>query len=168
MKLTPLDIQQHQFNKKRGKWYDPAEVDSFLETARLDYEEVLQIVESQKEQIRGLEAQLAEMHANERVLKDAIISTQKVTEEIKDNAGKEADIIVAEARLESERIVDNARREIDRLQNDITEFKRQRVKLEVELHSVIKAHGQLLEATSQQTREKDSEAAKLKVFPKKG
>ncbi|MCZ7585406.1 MAG: DivIVA domain-containing protein [Deltaproteobacteria bacterium] len=167
MKLTPLDIQQHQFEKKKGKFYDAAEVDSFLETARVDYEEVLRIVESQKEQIRNLEAQLAEMHANERVLKDAIVSTQKITEEIKINAQKEADIMLAEARLDAERLVDNARKEIDRLQDDITELKRQRIKAETEIRAVLHAHDQLLEATSDRMKEKDTESSKVRVFAKK-
>jgi cell division initiation protein len=166
MRLTPLDIQQHTFKKKSSR-YESAEVDSYLEMVRLDYEEALRALDAQKDTIRKLEAQLAEMHANERVLKDAIISTQKVSEEILANARKEAEIILAEARLEAERIVDNSHREIERMQVDIAEFKRQRIHFESEVRAILRAHDQLLEATSTRVKERDGEAAKLKVFPKK-
>ncbi|MBZ0272269.1 DivIVA domain-containing protein [bacterium] len=166
MRLTPLDIQQHSF-KKKGERYEAAEVDSYLDLVRQDYEETLRIIEGQKDQIRKLEAQLSEMHANERVLKDAIISAQKMVEDMKANAKKEAEIVVAEARLDAERIVDNARHEVERVQYDIAELKRQRVQFETELHALIRAHDNLLEATSARMKEKDGEAAKLKVFPKK-
>ena len=167
MKLTPLDIQQHQFKKKGGR-YDAAEVDSYVEMIRLDYEEALRICDGQKDQIRKLDAQLSEMHANERVLKDAIISTQKVSEEIKSNARKEAEILIAESHLEAEKIVDTAHREIERMHTDIAELKRQRIHFESEIRAIVKAHDQLLEATSSRMREKDGEASKLKVFPSKG
>ena len=66
MKLTPLDIQQHQFAKKSNR-YDAPEVDSFLDMVRRDYEESLRINEELKEQNRKLDAQLSELRANERV-----------------------------------------------------------------------------------------------------
>ncbi|MCB1154905.1 DivIVA domain-containing protein, partial [bacterium] len=161
MKLTPLDIQQHQFAKKSNR-YDAPEVDSFLDMVRRDYEESLRINEELKEQNRKLDAQLSELRANERVLKDAIISTQKVSDEIKKNAEKEAEVIIAEAQLKAEKIIDNGRREVETLHSDIMELKRQRVQFEATLRATLEGHEKLLEATSDRIKEEDAEAAKVK------
>lgn len=164
MKLTPLDIQQHQFTKKRER-YNAAEVDSFLDMVRADYEESLRLLDMQKERIHQLESELKELRTHERVLKDAIISTQKVSEEIVANARKESEILLADARIDSEKIVETGRREVERHHNDIMELKRQRIRFESELRALVNSHEQMLEISGQRMKEDDAEASKLKVFP---
>ncbi len=166
MKLTPLDIQHHEFRKKGGK-YESAEVDSFLELVRLDYEDALRQLEMQRERVSRQEAQLAELHASERILKDAIISAQKIIDDMKVNAQKEAEVIVAQSRVEADKIVESARRDVQRIHDEIAEIRRQRVQLESQLRAVLHAHHELLEASSERTREDDNESAKLKVFPQR-
>ncbi len=164
MKLTPLDIQQHQFEIKRSKFYESAEVDSFLDMVKSDFEEALRLLDMQKERIQVLESELKELRANERILKEAIVSTQKVSEEIISNARKESDIILADARIEAEKIIESGRREIERLHDDIADLKRQRIKFEAELRALLNAHDQMLEVSSERMKEDDQEASKLKVF----
>lgn len=163
MKLTPLDIQHHEF-KKKGQRYEAAEVDSFIELIRLDYEDALRQLEQFRDRNRQLEAQLSEMHQNERTLKDAIISAQRVMEELKTNARMEAEIILAEARMDGEKITEQARRDVERILFEITELKRQRAQLDAQLRAVIHAHSQLIEATTDRAKEDDAESSKIKVF----
>jgi len=166
MKITPLDIQQQQFKKTRGR-YDAGEVDSFLEMVRMEMEEVLRENSELRDELKKTKNRLSELVEHERTLKDAIISTQKVVEDIKANAQKEAEIITAEARLDADKIIGNAHEQIRKLTEDVQELKRQRVRVESELQAILNSHLKLLEATSESAAHSDAEADKVALLGKK-
>ena len=165
MKITPLDIQQQQFKKKGGR-YEAAEVDAFLEQVRLEMEELARICNTQAEDLKRLQAELAELRSQERLLKEAILTTQKVSEDIKKNSEKEAEVIIAEARMKAERIHDQARLEVERLHEEVVDLRRQRIKLEAEFRAQLNAHMKMLDASSQDARSSDTEAEKVKIMGK--
>jgi len=167
MKITPLDIQQQQFRKKSGR-YDAAEVDSFLELVRLEFEELINENAKMKDRILQITSDLNRLKADEKILKDAIVAAQKIGEQIKKTAEEKADLIRAEAQLEGERIVQQGYKQLEKMQLDIQDLKRQRIQFETELNAVIETHAKLLDASRQNSAESDREADKLKIFSKSG
>ncbi len=166
MKITPLDIQQQQFTKKRGR-YDAGEVDSFLEMVRIEMEEVLRENAGIKDELKRVKNRLSELVEHENTLKGAIISTQRASDDIKAHAQKQAEIIIAEAHLDGEKLVGNAHDQVHRLSQDIQELKRLRVRLEAELSAILQAHLKLLDANSEDSKRHEYEADKVALISKK-
>ncbi|MDP8254330.1 MAG: DivIVA domain-containing protein [Candidatus Alcyoniella australis] len=160
MKITPLDIQQQQFKKKGGR-YNAAEVDSFLELVRAELESKIGQNEEQRERLRQLENQIAALREQENTLKSALLSCQRVTDDIIANARKEAEVIVAESKLRGERQIDQAHAEVARVSEEINELKRQRTVLEANLRGIIDTHRKLLEGLTEQASESDADAKKV-------
>ncbi len=68
-------------------------------------------------------------------------------------ARKEAEITLAEAELQAEKIVQGAHQRYTRIVDDINEMKRQRVQFEAEVRTMVAGHLKLLEAFAQDGRE---------------
>ena len=85
-------------------------------------------------------------------------------EQMKDNAQKSAEVIIADAEVKAEKILSRANSRLFRLQEDISELKRQRIQMEVRIASVIEAHSKLLEMGRGEQKEMDEEDAKVKLL----
>ncbi len=86
------------------------------------------------------------------------MTTQQVTDDLKRNARKEADIVVAEAHLEGERIIRDANERRMQLINELQELKRQKLTFESGLRSSIENHLKLLDIDAIQIEEDDPPA----------
>jgi cell division initiation protein len=85
-------------------------------------------------------------------------------EQMKDNAQKSAEVIIADAEVKAEKILIRANSRLVRLQEDISELKRQRVQMEVRIASIIEAHSRLLEMGREEQKEIDEDDAKIKLL----
>lgn len=163
MKLTPLDIQQQRFTT-RMRGFDVREVDLFLEQVAAAVEHLQKEREELAHELRRLHHESKGYKQREETFKRALIYSQKVIDQMKANAEKDAELIIAEAEVKAEQIISRAQDRLGRLQEEITELRRQRVHLETELESIINAHSRLLEIGRESIREADEEDAKVKVF----
>lgn len=166
MKITPLDIQQQQF-KKRGGRYEAGEVDAFLEMVRLEMEDLTRINAVQGEEIKRLQAELADLRSQERLLKEAILTTQKVSEDVIALAKKRAEVVVAEAQMKSDQLLDQTRLQVERTHGEIAELRRQRVQIESQLKAILESHIKLLEVNMDDSKKQDTELDKLAMLGKK-
>ena len=144
MKITPLDIQQQQFKGKLIGGLDPEDVDAFLQTVAQQMEDLVRENSELKEQQRRAAQDLEEMAQRETQLRETMLAAQKITEEMKNNARKEATLIVSEAELKAERIVADAENSLNQLNGQIQELKRQRFQFETSLRSLLESHGKML------------------------
>jgi len=104
MDITTLDIQNRQFRVKfRG--FDVKEVDSFLEQVA----EALRANTERMERLeRALERSKREVTAyreREETFKSALVNSQTVMEQMKSNAKKSADLIIADAEVKAEKLL---------------------------------------------------------------
>ncbi len=83
---------------------------------------------------------------------------------MKDNARKSAELIIAEAEVKAEKILNNAHNRLAQLHEDISELKRQRTQIEVQIGSSVEAHSKLLELSKEGAKAIDEEDAKLKLL----
>jgi cell division initiation protein len=163
MALTALDIQQQRFRTKvRG--VDPKEVQTFLEQAAAAFEDLQRENHRLTDEVRQLRGEIEEHRKREGIFKRALMHSQKVLDQMKVNAEKQADLIVAEAENKAERLLHQAQRRLSQLQEHITKLKRQRVQIEVEIGSVIESHRRQLTLGQEQIRATDEQDEKLKVL----
>ncbi len=111
MRITPIDIQEQKF-KVVFRGYDKTEVDEFLDNVATEMEDLLRENSFIKEELERLNKEVARLKAMEDRLKDTIISAQKMSEDFKETAKREAENIVAEARLRAEKIVFDAEKRV--------------------------------------------------------
>jgi cell division initiation protein len=144
MELSPLEIRQREFGRKfRG--YDPEEVDTFLEQTAEEMTRLVQETTDRAALIQRLEAQLRVHQEREDSLRNTLVTAQKMTDEIKANARREADVIVKEGELNAERLLEQAHRKLAQVQAEIAEFVRQRDLFAAKLRGLLKTHLELLD-----------------------
>jgi cell division initiation protein len=152
MKITPLDIDQQEFSKGlRG--YDPGEVRGFLNQVSRQLEEVVRENQRGEEQLRRQQKQLEEFRAHDGQLREALASAGRMTEEIRENATKEAELITAQAVIDGEKIVAAARTELARVSEESRSLKLQKTRLLSEIKTVVESHRRLLEAQEELDRQ---------------
>ncbi|MEN8782429.1 MAG: DivIVA domain-containing protein [Desulfobacterales bacterium] len=161
--LTPLDIQQQKF-KTRFRGFDIQEVDFFLDQMADAFESLLKQNENLKEEFRRLQLEIQGYKNREDAFKRALLNSQRVIEQMKENAQKSAELIVAEAEVKAEKILNKAHNRLAQLHEDIAELKRQRMQIEVQISSVIEAHGKLLEISKEGMKAMDDEDSKIKLL----
>ena len=83
---------------------------------------------------------------------------------MKENAEKQAELIVAEAEIKGDKIIHRAQNRLNQLQEDITELRRQRVQIEVEINAIIEAHAKLLKISRESMQVADSKDAKVAIL----
>lgn len=145
MAITPLDIQQQRFRTRFGGGLDKAEVDAFLNAVAAEVERLIRESNELKDDARTSRRLLDDHRAREEALKETMITAQRVTEEIKKGAQKEADIIIGRAELEAERIQEQAVQRRSELLTDIGELKRQRAQLIGQLRGMLLTQQKLLD-----------------------
>jgi cell division initiation protein len=144
MKISPLDIQQQQFKGKMFGGLDPEDVDAFLQLVAAEMEDLIRENTELKEQARRAATDIASMKEKEIDLRDTMLAAQKITEEMKSNSQKEAAILVAEAELKADIILDDANRKRSDLNNQIQDLKRDKIQFESALKSLLDSHYKML------------------------
>jgi cell division initiation protein len=145
MRLSAMDIRQQQFGVKLIRGFDPQEVDAFLEEVAEDWEELIKENNLLKEQLATLEDQKRATDEQNRTLHETLITAQKIAEEFKESSRKAADIVLREAQLQAEKLLEEGRQEQGRLGTEIAALRQQRRQLAEELLSTLRMHQRLIE-----------------------
>lgn len=142
-RLTPLEIQKQNFNKAvRGYSFD--EVRGYLHLVAEELETLLREVERLTRDNQVLREEMKEHSDREQILKDTLLSAQRVSEDVKTNARKEAELIVKDAELLSERIIDQAMTRVGDLERTIQELKLHRRAARNKLQSAVEVYQQMV------------------------
>lgn len=144
MRITPLDIQQKQF-PIRFRGFDVEEVYAFLEIVREEMENLLRENASLKEQIQRLESQLKEYRDMETTLRETLMTAQQMVEEYRNNARKQAELMIKEAELKAEQMIREAQDKVIKIHEDIMDLKGIRQHIKEELRRLLESHMRMLE-----------------------
>ncbi len=145
MKITPLDIQQQQF-RVRFRGFDMVEVDNFLDLLANEFEELIKENNQLREEDRRKLARINELEAEEKELRDLLLSAKKITEEMRNNAHREGELIIEEAKARARKIIENAQAQALQIEADIVNLKKLRSQLEASLRATLEMHLRLLES----------------------
>src|SRR2546430_2365597 len=165
MRITPLDIQQKQYRKKfRG--LDPDDVSQFMEMVRTEFEDLVKENNSLKDELRRRMAEIEDYREREKTLKDTMMTAQRISEDIKVNAKKDAELILSESQLQADKIIQGAHARLVSVVEEINELRRQRASYETSLRSVIESHKKLLEVTVEASAEQAKRDEKVQYLSK--
>ncbi len=118
MRLTPLDIKKQEF-KRLMRGYDPEEVHTFLEMVAEEFEILQREKNRLEDEAVKLRTQLHDYQEVERTLKQTLMNAQESVQLSRDNSKREADLLLREAELQAERILEDARHKLTQLKNDL-------------------------------------------------
>jgi cell division initiation protein len=85
---------------------------------------------------------------------------------MKINAQKESKLLVSEAEVKAERILNNAHNRLAQIHEDIAELKRQRTQFELKLRATIETYQKMLDMQKEEEAEAEDLESKLKFFTK--
>ncbi len=147
MTLTPQDILSQQFHV-RIRGFDQEEVDAFLDTVAEDMQQLLEENAQIKDELVELKNSLKEYRSQEKSFQQAIISAQKITEEMETRSRQEAESLVSKARAETERLFEETRtrtkeledrslNEQERLTKEIKLLKGKKSEIKEELRGIL-------------------------------
>jgi cell division initiation protein len=163
MGITPEVIKQKEFST-RFRGFDVHEVDNFLETVAYEFEKLNQQIQSMKEDNHRLDLENEGYKKRETSLKRVMIQSQKVLEQMKHNARKSAELVIANAEVEAEKILNRAHQRLSQLHSDITELKRQRMQIEIQISTVVESHSKLLEMSKEESKASDATDSSLRFI----
>ncbi len=143
-RLTPLEIQKHEFSRK-WKGLDPVEVENFLSMAAEEMEELARANSDLESRVRHLIEENEEHRERERILKATLLTAQRASEDIRTAASKEAERIVQEAQEAGERLTHSALQRSAEIEKAIHELKIQRANFRLQLQKMIELFSQVLE-----------------------
>jgi len=144
--LTPLDIHNKEF-KRCFRGYSEEEVDEFLDRVIKDYEKLYHDNNELKETIEQLNSKLEHYQQIETTLHNTLVIAQETAEEVKMNAKKETELIIKEAEIRAQKMIDEAMLKVKRamaeyedLRKHIQVFRsRQKALLQAQLDMLTKA-----------------------------
>jgi cell division initiation protein len=139
-------------------------VDNFLEGIADEFKSLTAENANQKRELERLELEIQEYRDREKVFKEAMVNAQNALDDMRGNAEKEAELIAAEAEIKAEKILSAAHNRLRQLHEDISELKRQRMQLEVELGAILEAHIRLLDMSKEAMDEQETSDEKLKFL----
>lgn len=149
MRITPHDIRQQQFTVRMFRGFDPSEVDAFLEDVADDYEGLLKENALLREQIAAQEERSRGVVEREKNLNDVIVTSQRLVDEMKSGAKRESELIVREAELRGEKVMEAARGEEAKIRVEIHTLKRMRRQLIEDLGATMERYQRMLTAEAE-------------------
>jgi cell division initiation protein len=119
MALTPVEIRHLKPAKTMFRGYRRAPIDELLDEIALSFEDVWRERADLADKVEQLEADLVRYKELEALLRTTLVSAEKAAANMKEQAAKEADLIVEEARTEARSITRRARADHDRLLGEV-------------------------------------------------
>jgi DivIVA domain-containing protein len=123
-RLTPLDVRKQEF-KKAMRGYEPLEVEDFRSRVADEMERLVREKIAFEEKHRAVVEQLETFREREKALNEALVVAQQLRAETKEQAEREAQMIVRAAEAVAETRLERAHRDIEKLQDSAEALSRQ-------------------------------------------
>lgn len=127
--ITAQDIRDVKFSKSLGG-YKTAEVDEFLDECAAALETLTAANEENSRKMQVLAESIVEYRDREDSIRTALLSAQRMSETVINEANEKAEQIVAKAHEEAELVLENANREysaeldeLQRIRSEVAAFK---------------------------------------------
>lgn len=136
MVLTPNDILEKEFGTEfRG--YNKEEVNEFLDLVVVDFENAVMKAQQLAKELASASERVAYFEKLQESLNSSILIANEAAERLKQNARKEAELIIYEAERESERIVRAAHDQVAHLTNEVEMLRHSGRNIQMELQNML-------------------------------
>lgn len=137
--LTPVDVRRYDFGTAmRG--YDRARVDQFRDQVAEELERLTRAVNDLDGKSRAMAEQLKVYRERDKALNEALISAQQIREDMKQQAQREAELMLREAQQKAAAMHDDSRAQMVHLQADIDALDRARRAYLAQLRTLAERH----------------------------
>ena len=136
MKISPMDIQRQEFARAmRG--YDREEVRTYLNIVAEEVAALQRERDSLDQQVQNMQGLLDEHRQREAILKNTLLTAQRVSEEIREVARKQSENVVKEAEMQADRLLELAQTRAHEVERGILELRGQRTALRTDIRSLV-------------------------------
>jgi cell division initiation protein len=149
MALTPVEIRHVKIGR-RPLGYDRRATDDLLSEIVTSFEQVWRDRADLRDEIEELESELARQKESEGTLRKTLVSAERMAEDVRTHARREADVIVSEARASARDIVSSAEGERERLKGEIRRLRTLEVDVRAEYRAFLQAALNRLEGDTQE------------------
>ena len=115
MAIRPVDIRRKEF-KSGFRGYDANQVDDFLDEVADEFERTFTENQRLSEEVTSLQERMQQFEELETSIREALVQAQQVARDLRHNAGKEAELIVREAKEQAHRILADSSGRVERVQ----------------------------------------------------
>ena len=168
-RLTPMEIESQQF-RIRMRGLDSEQVRMYLHSVAEEIERLRLENAELHERTGRLQGQVDEYGEREKALQKTLVIAQKVTEDMKETARAEAQLILKDARLKADYLLQESQDQLTRLELELSRRRLEcdlfakRIRLTIEEHLAL-----LDERAEPETKEEKSKKSKdvdnLRVLP---
>ncbi|MDD3642852.1 MAG: DivIVA domain-containing protein [Candidatus Krumholzibacteria bacterium] len=156
MRITPLDIRKQEF-RKAMRGLDTDEVYAFLGTVADEYEAVLSDNKRLREHVVQLEERLNEFKSIETNLRNTLMTAERITADAKENARREAELIVRGAEVEADKATESIRAHTQQLRREIIELKKHKDNYVTRMRTLLESHMRMVDGFEGDFAETDRE-----------
>ena len=154
-RMTAMESEGQDFpHKIRG--FDPEEVRLYLRSVAAEIERLNLDNGTLREEIGRLKEQVGEHRDRERSLRETLVTAQEMASGLKEKSRTESDLMIKEARIKSERMIERAQDQLTRIEAEISRAKLERDLFENRLRSTIEEHEALLDLRKRERSEPDN------------
>jgi DivIVA domain-containing protein len=143
--LTPIDVRTQEFGRKLSG-YDPARVEEFRTRVAEELERLIRLNHDLDSKHKAAIEQLRAFRDRDKALNDALVSAQQLRAEIRDQAERESQLLLREARAEGDRIIDSARAGVRQVETELSMLEKTRRAFISQMRSLAERHLHELEA----------------------
>ncbi len=152
MEITPNDIKAREFARvMRG--YDSTEVSAFLEQVAGEYAALIKDRNEMERQLQDLEKELKGYRDLDRNIRDSLVNAQGSAGNIREDARKEAELIVREAEVKAEELITATRSRLEGMKNDLEMLRLERKAYLKKFRHLIDSQLELLEVLSREVQD---------------
>jgi cell division initiation protein len=160
MRITPLDVRKQEF-RKAVRGFDCDEVRAFLSTLADEYETVLVDNKQIREMIMEQEDKIQEYQGMERNLRDTLMTAERVMKETRENASKEGDLIIQDAHMKSQRVLEECRLRTEELRREISGLRQEKESYLGRFKSLAQAQIQFVDSHESDFEDLDNRLTKI-------
>jgi DivIVA domain-containing protein len=121
--LTPLDVRRYEFGRVlRG--YDPARVDQFRDEVADELDRLTRLNQELEQKARAFHDQLKSFRDRDKALNDALVHAQQLRGEIREQAERESQVTLREAKAEADQLRSTAQTDIRRVEDELAALER--------------------------------------------
>lgn len=143
--ITPNEILQKKFTQSL-KGIKAEEVYDFLKLVATEFEELLRENMLMAEKIKQLEEAVEEYRHMETTLKNTLIASQKIGQEIKEEAERKSNLLIRESELDGARIIQKAKQRKEKLEEETFQLLNQYRRFRAEFASLLDSHRKMVQA----------------------
>jgi len=154
MRITPLDVRKQEF-RRAVRGFDCDEVRAFLTTTADEYEAVLVDNKELRERIIEQDEKIGEYSNMEQALRDTLMTAERLMKESKQSACKEGELIVRDAGLKAQRLLDEARSRAEDIRREILGLKKEKDAFLARVRSLAQAQIHFIDSHGRDFRDLD-------------